>query len=101
MRSRYGDTHSANRFETLSGEDMPELESSVRKLLAPIAPATTIDGIIQGREEGNAMSDSTKAPTSGGYSFQGLPGVVQDNGHRDARVAGQHGRLLLLQRAVV
>ena len=34
-------------FDTLSGEDLPALEDSVRKLLAPVAPATTIDGIIE------------------------------------------------------
>ena len=34
-------------FDTLSGEDFPALEDSVRKLLGPVAPATTIDGIIE------------------------------------------------------
>ncbi len=38
--------------DTLSSEDLPRLEESVRKLLMPVAPGTTIDLVIIAIERG-------------------------------------------------
>lgn len=33
-------------FDTLSAEDVPALESNIRRLLAPVAPSATINDIL-------------------------------------------------------
>lgn len=40
--------------DTLSNEDLPRLEESVRRLLMPVAPGTTIDLVIIAIERGAA-----------------------------------------------
>jgi hypothetical protein len=39
--------------DELTDEDMPSLESSMRRLLGPVAPATVIDDLLQQLERGN------------------------------------------------
>lgn len=41
-------------YDDLTYEDLPALETSIRKLLAPIAPSSTIDSIIKEIEGGCA-----------------------------------------------
>ncbi|MCK8115117.1 hypothetical protein [Anaerosoma tenue] len=39
--------------DELTNEDLPALESSMRRLLGPVAPATVIDDLLQQLERGN------------------------------------------------
>jgi hypothetical protein len=39
--------------DELTDEDLPALESSMRRLLGPVAPATVIDDLLQQLERGN------------------------------------------------
>ncbi|HAL29598.1 MAG TPA: hypothetical protein DCP20_02635 [Coriobacteriia bacterium] len=39
--------------DELTDEDLPALESSMRRLLGPVAPATVIDDLLKQLERGN------------------------------------------------